>query len=308
VNVKPPERHYKSFVSDSSRWEGFEFRPGDIIIATPAKCGTTWTQMICGLLIFQTPEFYRPLAEITPWLDMLTRDRDEVFADLAAQQHRRFIKTHTPLDGIPWSDDLTYISAMRDPRDVGVSMDNHMANVNLEKMIEMRVAIAGFDDVAELFPDGLPTPPETQEERFWAWVDDDAPAENTTSSLKSMFNFLSVTWPLRERDNVVLLHYADMKANREAVMRELAQRLDIDIPETRWPELVDAASFEYMKARADWIAPNASQDLWVTTSDFFRNGTNGQWHDYIYDDATTARYNTRVAEVTTPELAAWSHR
>ena len=83
MNVKPAERHYNSFVADSARWEGFEFRSDDIIISTPAKCGTTWTQMICGLLIFQTPAFHRPLAEITPWLDMLTRDRDEVFADLA---------------------------------------------------------------------------------------------------------------------------------------------------------------------------------------------------------------------------------
>src|SRR5215471_1743105 len=134
MNVKPAERHYRSFISDSARWQGFEFRPGDIIITTPAKCGTTWTQMICGLLIFQTADFYRPLAEITPWLDMLTRDCDEVFADLAAQQHRRFIKTHTPLDGVPWSDEITYISVMRDPRDVGISMDNHLANMNLESL------------------------------------------------------------------------------------------------------------------------------------------------------------------------------
>jgi aryl sulfotransferase len=43
---------YQSFLTDSSRWDGFSFRPGDIIISTPAKCGTTWTQMICALLIF----------------------------------------------------------------------------------------------------------------------------------------------------------------------------------------------------------------------------------------------------------------
>ena len=38
---------------------------------------------------------------ISPWLDMLTRDAASVFDDLAAQKHRRFIKTHTPLDGLP---------------------------------------------------------------------------------------------------------------------------------------------------------------------------------------------------------------
>src|SRR5262249_38699700 len=40
-----------------ARWEGFEFRPGDIVISTPKKCGTTWTQMLCALLIFDGPVF-----------------------------------------------------------------------------------------------------------------------------------------------------------------------------------------------------------------------------------------------------------
>ena len=49
---------YTSIVCDSSRWDGFEFRDGDIIISTPPKCGTTWTQTICALLIFQTTTFF----------------------------------------------------------------------------------------------------------------------------------------------------------------------------------------------------------------------------------------------------------
>jgi aryl sulfotransferase len=43
---------YSNMVWDSARWEGFELRPDDIVISTPPKCGTTWTQMICALLIF----------------------------------------------------------------------------------------------------------------------------------------------------------------------------------------------------------------------------------------------------------------
>jgi aryl sulfotransferase len=40
---------YQGLVHDSARWDGFVFRPDDIVISTPPKCGTTWTQMICAL-------------------------------------------------------------------------------------------------------------------------------------------------------------------------------------------------------------------------------------------------------------------
>src|SRR4029079_2315346 len=93
---------YGGTVNDSSRWDGFELRPGDIIISTPPKCGTTWTQMICAMLIFQTPDLPMPLDLISPWLDQLLRPLDSVVADLEAQEHRRFIKSHTPLDGLPY--------------------------------------------------------------------------------------------------------------------------------------------------------------------------------------------------------------
>ena len=65
----------RGIVYDSARWEGIELRRGDIVISTPPKCGTTWTQMICYLLILQEPELDRPLAEISPWLDNVGRSR-----------------------------------------------------------------------------------------------------------------------------------------------------------------------------------------------------------------------------------------
>ena len=101
----------------------------------PPKCGTTWTQMICALLVFQTTSFHTSLDLISPWLDMLTRDRESVCADLDAQTHRRFIKTHTPLEALPYVPDVTYICVGRDPRDVFRSSDNHMENMDLLAMI-----------------------------------------------------------------------------------------------------------------------------------------------------------------------------
>ena len=142
---------YEGRVYDSSRWDGFELRPGDIIISTPPKCGTTWTQMICALLVLQEPELPLPLDTLSPWIDMVTRARKEVFADLAAQTHRRFIKTHTPLDGIPNDPTVTYICVGRDPRDVALSMDHHIDNMNFGAFLIAREQAAAIDGI-ELGP------------------------------------------------------------------------------------------------------------------------------------------------------------
>src|SRR4051794_1067722 len=98
----PPSRPvYRSTVRDSRRWDHLHLRPGDIVVSTPPKSGTTWMQMICALLVHQTPVLPDSLDRLSPWIDSLTRPLDEVVADLDGQHHRRVIKTHTPLDGLP---------------------------------------------------------------------------------------------------------------------------------------------------------------------------------------------------------------
>ena len=61
---------YRHPVYDNTRWTDFPFRSGDIAISTPPKCGTTWMQTLCAMLVLDAVEFDRPLAEISPWLDM----------------------------------------------------------------------------------------------------------------------------------------------------------------------------------------------------------------------------------------------
>ena len=123
--------HYRSSEEDSERWRGFPHRRGDIVISTRSKSGTTWVQMICALLAFQTPRLPAPLAELSPWLDWLVEPRDEVCARLRAQRHRRFIKTHTPLDGLPLDRRVTYVVVARQP------LDHH----------ERRIPLAGGEDL-----------------------------------------------------------------------------------------------------------------------------------------------------------------
>ena len=298
-------RRYRATVYDSARWDGFELRPGDIIISTPPKCGTTWTQMILALLILQEPELPLPLDTLSPWIDMVTRSRTEVFADLEAQTHRRFIKTHTPLDGLPHDPTVTYLCVGRDPRDVALSMDRHIDNMDVGAFLDARAQAAAIDGI-ELGPLPPPAPrPDGERDRFWQWVDDETPSTQVGSSLRRTVEHLQSFWVADELD-VVRLHYDDLQGDLEGQMRRLAARLGVEVDVDRWPGLVQAATFESMRTRAPTTVPGGGPEHWIEPAAFFSRGTSGQWHDLL-DDADLARYAARVRSLAPDDLVEWLH-
>lgn len=298
-------RRYRSFVSDSARWQGFGFRPGDIVISTPPKCGTTWMQMLCALLIFESPDLDRPLSLISPWLDMQARPLDEVVADLAAQRHRRFIKTHTPLDGLPFDERVTYVCVGRDPREAWLSWDHHIANMDLEVLVAARAEAVGLDDLEEFGP--LPEAPHEPVERFLLWLEDPRPLTENLHNLAGMLHHLGTFWSRRDEPNVVLFHYGDLVGDLLGEMGRLASHLDLDVSAALLAELAEAATFEQMKGRANVLAPNSTQALWRDTAGFFHHGPGRQWQSML-DEDDLRRYDERVASLAEADLAAWVHR
>jgi aryl sulfotransferase len=197
----------------------------------------------------------------------------------------------------------------RDPRDVALSWDNHIANTNFETMLGARAAAVGLDDLAELYPDGPPPPPpESEADRFWLWVDSPiSPHAVNAGGLGNLVNHVATFWGERDRPNVVLLHYDDLKTDLEGQMRRLAAQLGISVPEALWPELADAATFERMRAGADRIAPDTTHAIWQDNQQFFHRGVSGQWRELLDDDGVR-RYYDRVAELAEPDLVRWLHR
>lgn len=80
---------YRSADEDSARWTGFPFREGDIVISSRSKTGATWVQMICALLIFQTPRVPASLGELSPWLDFLGAPRATYIVTARYRVHPR---------------------------------------------------------------------------------------------------------------------------------------------------------------------------------------------------------------------------
>ena len=293
-------KRYQTVVSDSARWSRFDHRPGDIVISTPPKCGTTLTQMMCALLIFDGPDFPGRLDDLSPWFDMNTRSDAEVLAEVAAMTHRRFLKTHTPLDGVPEWSDVTYVVVGRDPRDVFVSWEHHSANVDMERFVTAVDQGVGLDKVAPFVGER----PTTMAERLDRWLVDESPT--ATMSLTAVAGHLDVAWRRRDRDNVLLFHFEDLRDDRVASMRRLAQGLGIDASDARIAELAASASLEQMRSRADDLAPNTKAILSDSTR-FFRTGESGEGRA-IMTPAQAAVYDERIRRLAPPELSDWLHR
>ena len=285
---------YRSHDDDSGRWTDFPFRVGDVVISTRSKSGTTWMQMIVAQLIFQTAALPARLTDLSPWLDFLGTPRESVVAQLDAQRHRRFIKTHTPLDGIPIDPRVTYVVVARHPLDAAVSAYHQGHNLDRTRMRELT---------------GQAQPTTTSlSEREWllAWIEAIPDPHTQLDSLPGFAHHLSDAWTRRHEPNVVLVHYQDLSDDLSDEMRHIAGRLGINVADSVWPGLVDAARFTAMHAKADTLAPDPA-DILVDRAKFFRRGESGSGRALL-TDTELARYDERAAQLMPADLVAWLHR
>ncbi len=258
--------------------------------------GTTWVQMICALLIFQTPDLPDSISNLSPWLDWLITPRADVYDLLAAQGHRRFIKTHTPLDGLPRDPRVTFIVPGRHPLDTAVSLYYHSANLNRETIRRL----SGHPDPG---PISRRRPP--LHEWLVQWIDDEADPAQSLDSLPGVLWHLTDAWSRRETQDVALVHYDDLMNDLGAQMRRLAARLRVVVPAETWPTLTKAASFVQMRTRAGAIVPDPSGIL-MDRSAFFRRGSSGAGAETL-TTVELEHYYERVATLAPPDLLKWLH-
>ncbi len=295
--VRPPLLEVRSRVFDSARWAGYRAREGDVVIATYSKCGTTWMQRIVSMLVFASDE-PRPIWDLSPWPDArFLGPVEEVLAQAEAQTHRRFFKSHLPLTALPLYQGVRYVHVARDGRDACMSLHNHLSSFTPE-------GLAMLDEISRSDPkfgDAMPRVPEDAGAFFPLWL---SPEGFDADPELSFFGVERSFWAERQRSDVLLVHYNDLKADREAEMRRVAAFLGIEVPESLWPRLVEAAGFEAMQRDGDALIPMAHA-LWDHGPRRFLNkGTNGRWRDVVAPEHLAA-YDERVRREFSPGLARW---
>jgi aryl sulfotransferase len=286
--VKTREFHNHHF--DSTVWNDFRFRDDDIIISTYAKSGTTWVQQIVSQLLFKGEEGL-PVADMSPWVDLRVPPKAEKLADLEAQTHRRFIKTHLPVDALVFSDKAKYIYIGRDGRDVAWSLHNHHLN-----------ASAFFYEILNETPglvgDPIPRPTEDIVQYFRDWLQHDGyPSWPFWENVRTW-------WEIRDLPNVYMLHFERLKQDMPGEIRRLAAFLDIPIDEAQWDAILEHCSFDYMKRNADKSVPLAGAPWDGGARTFIHKGQNGRWRELLTDD-DCCRYEARALAELGPACSEW---
>jgi aryl sulfotransferase len=285
--VKRREMHNHHM--DSTVWNGFKFRDDDVVIATYAKSGTTWTQQIVSQLIFGGAEGVE-VSKLSPWVDLRIMPK-EAIAALEFQAHRRFMKTHLPVDALVFSPKAKYIYIGRDGRDAAWSLFNHHSRATDD-------FFAAFNNTPGRHGPGLERGTADVHAFYTRWFERDGePYWPFWENIRSW-------WTIRNLPNVLLLHFDDMKRDLPGAIRRVAAFLDVPVDTDAFPRVVEHCSFDYMKAHAEMVAPLGGV-LWQGGAKTFVNkGTNGRWRDTL-SAAECAVYEAKAEAELGPDCADW---
>jgi aryl sulfotransferase len=283
-------REFHNHHFDSTIWNDFHFRDDDIVIATYAKSGTTWVQQIVSQLLFHGAEGLA-VAEMSPWLDLRVPPKAVKLPAVEAQTHRRFIKTHLPVDALVFSPKAKYIYIGRDGRDVAWSMYNHHANAN-------QLWYDLLNNTPGRVGPPLVRPPATVKQYYDEWLAGGGyPWWPFWENIRSW-------WAIRDLPNVMMLHFGQLKADMPGEIRRMADFLGIAVDEAAWPAILEHCSFAYMKANAAPSVPLGGA-FWDGGAEVFINkGVNGRWHDTL-SPAEAAAYEQRAVTELGTACAGW---
>ena len=290
MNWPEKTRELQNHHFDSTIWNDLKFRDDDIVIATYAKAGTTWMQQIVAQLMFDgDPDI--AVAEMSPWVDLRVPPKEVKLPLLEAQTHRRFMKTHLPVDATRFCPKARYLYIGRDGRDVVWSMYNHHVNAN-------QTWYDALNDTPGRVGPPIEPPPDDIRQYWREWLDRDG------HPFWSFWENIRSWWAVRDLPNVKFIHFANLKHDMAREIRALATFLDIAIKESRWEAILEHCSFEWMKKNATKSVPLGGA-FWDAGAEVFINkGINGRWSDTLTPEEV-AEYETRSRTELGDECAHW---
>jgi hypothetical protein len=265
-----------------------QWRDGDIVISVPGKSGTTWTMNIVHQLRSGgDPDLEDVYVEV-PWAEFIWSPQttvDDVVAKLDSMPTdvRRAFKSHSPPPMLPYhapgsGKEVKYIVVVRNPEEALVSMHPFMG-----------AHTQAWFDAWQMPREAVVKP---NFEAFYNEV-------GLQMGFQDMiFGFVANWWPHRHAKNVLMIHFHDMKKDREAMIRRIADFLGYSPTKEQWKNILEYTSFAWMKAHQDkFEARKASNPPVLESGAMVRKGKVGAAAEDGMTDAIAAQIRERAGQV-----------
>ena len=208
------------------------YREKDVIVTTYPKSGTTWMKQIAVQIGYLGDGEYKHIDDVVPWPDKLVPQEGPELNDISGLSDSptgiHVIKSHLEAQYIPCDTGVKCICVIRDPKDTLVSVvhfENGFNSLLFNHTVPVEEWVAAF-----------------QTDRFvyqpWALLTDS-------------------WWKLRDRKNVMIMFYEEMKKDPQRTVNQVAEFLDVKLTRHQLDKVLDKSSFSYMKANDDMFAPPA---------------------------------------------------
>ena len=190
-----------------------KLRPDDVIISPFGKSGTTWLQQIVHTLRTRGDMDFDDISRVVPWIE--TSSALGIDLDAEQKSNPRAFKSHLDYETIPKGG--KYIVSIRNPEDALNSM---------YKFIEGWFIEPGSISLEEFAL-----------KRFIA--------------SQSYWKHLASWWTHRNDTNVLMLCYEQMTVDPDALIRRVAEFIDVPLDDELLAITLEHSSFSYMLEHKD---------------------------------------------------------
>ncbi|XP_001372433.1 sulfotransferase 1C1-like [Monodelphis domestica] len=248
----------KTIYNDWDKIWNFQAKPDDLLIATYAKSGTTWTQEIVDMI--QNDGNVKKCQRANtfdrqPFIEWIMPPPFISGFDLAINMPSpRTLKTHLPVQLVPpsfWKQNSKIIYMARNAKDCLVSY------YHFSRMNKFVPEPGTFEEYIDTFLNGRV---------LWG----------------SWFDHVKGWWEAKDKHQILYLFYEDMKENPKREIQKILKFIEKDISEEILNKIIHHTSFDIMKDNP--MANYTSMPISImdhSISPFMRKGMTGDWKNHF---------------------------
>ena len=300
IAIPQRTRVYRNHHLDSRRWDLYAPRDDDVVVSTAYKAGTTWTQLIVLTLLDPDSAELANVSARSPWPDRRFGQTDAQVAEMLEArdpQKPLCLKTHLPLDALPYHPQVRYVVVGRDPRDVFMSLYNHYSNYN-------DVMYARLNDSGRV-GEPMPRCPDDPRQLWQSWITrgwfewehDGWPFWSNLGHTRSY-------WEHRDLPNMLLVHYGELWADPHTHIARIARFIGLDAEAALIDRVVQRTRFDEVKRNADKLMGRLNETWHGGSKAFFHSGGSGRWRD-VLNAEDLALYEAAKTRLLEPACARW---